>query len=292
MKTDKEYPATHSMETSWFAIDAEGNVAIADFGDDGPVPSFVGYNQICFSEVIFTTMAGYEGKGIPCMNFTDEQIDKMLSYSKPTKEIEAYDKHYFFDGIIEIDGAYKQEIEQMILEDKEKEEHEFCRLSPDRLLYYSNCDFSEYPFVMRHVKNFYEFYIDGDNEIYFSPFYYYKQEWLNFPSVKQSTPTHPFESGQLPQSVVDKAVKLPIKFKDEKYIQFAKYFNFITWGENGCFHTKDDKYYFMMKDENNQVVFYGTECEKLDQCTSVIMPIRPPCIPRYMGQRGGRISVL
>lgn len=28
MKTKKEYPATHSMWTAWFAIDADGNVAI------------------------------------------------------------------------------------------------------------------------------------------------------------------------------------------------------------------------------------------------------------------------
>ena len=38
MKTDKEYPATHSMWTAWFAIDIDGNVAIMECDDNGPAP--------------------------------------------------------------------------------------------------------------------------------------------------------------------------------------------------------------------------------------------------------------
>lgn len=42
MKTDKEYPATHSMSTSWFGIDKDGKVAVIDFNENGPVPSSIG----------------------------------------------------------------------------------------------------------------------------------------------------------------------------------------------------------------------------------------------------------
>jgi len=35
----KEYPATHSMETSWFAIDEDGAVAVLHFEENGPVPT-------------------------------------------------------------------------------------------------------------------------------------------------------------------------------------------------------------------------------------------------------------
>ena len=38
MKIDKEYPATHSMSTSWYCVDDNGNVAIIDFNENGPVP--------------------------------------------------------------------------------------------------------------------------------------------------------------------------------------------------------------------------------------------------------------
>lgn len=38
MKIDKEYPATHSMSTSWYMVDDEGNVGIMQFDDNGPIP--------------------------------------------------------------------------------------------------------------------------------------------------------------------------------------------------------------------------------------------------------------
>ena len=38
MKTTKEFPATHSMSTQWFVADEEGNIALFDFDENGPVP--------------------------------------------------------------------------------------------------------------------------------------------------------------------------------------------------------------------------------------------------------------
>ena len=38
MLIDKEYPATHSMSTSWYIFDEDGNVGIMDFNANGPVP--------------------------------------------------------------------------------------------------------------------------------------------------------------------------------------------------------------------------------------------------------------
>ena len=38
MKTMKEFPATHSMSTEWFVVDEEGNIALFDFDENGPVP--------------------------------------------------------------------------------------------------------------------------------------------------------------------------------------------------------------------------------------------------------------
>ena len=40
---DKEYPATHSMSTAWYMVDADGNVGLMNFDDNGPVPEF---NQV------------------------------------------------------------------------------------------------------------------------------------------------------------------------------------------------------------------------------------------------------
>jgi hypothetical protein len=35
---EADYPAAHSMDTSWFAVDEAGRVAIFDSGEDGAVP--------------------------------------------------------------------------------------------------------------------------------------------------------------------------------------------------------------------------------------------------------------
>ena len=34
MKTNKEYPATHSMSTAWYCVDEDGNVGIFDIDDN------------------------------------------------------------------------------------------------------------------------------------------------------------------------------------------------------------------------------------------------------------------
>ena len=52
MKTDKEYPATHSMCTAGYFVDEEDNVAIFSFDDNGPIPDTVDQdiwvNELCF----------------------------------------------------------------------------------------------------------------------------------------------------------------------------------------------------------------------------------------------------
>ena len=36
-----DYPAAHSMDTEWFAVDADGHVAVFETGEPGPVPDSV-----------------------------------------------------------------------------------------------------------------------------------------------------------------------------------------------------------------------------------------------------------
>lgn len=39
---DADYPAAHSMDTTWFAVDAKGQVAMFFTGDNGPLPQRFG----------------------------------------------------------------------------------------------------------------------------------------------------------------------------------------------------------------------------------------------------------
>ena len=65
MKTDKEYPATHSMDTAWFVSDLDGNVAIFQFEEDGPGP--IPFTDLHTDELI--PMHGDEKNGISVMPF-------------------------------------------------------------------------------------------------------------------------------------------------------------------------------------------------------------------------------
>ena len=81
MKTDKEYPATHSMDTAWFVSDLDGNVAIFQFEEDGPGP--IPYTNLHTDELI--PMLGEEKEGISVMPFTQKQVEELKSGLKPVK---------------------------------------------------------------------------------------------------------------------------------------------------------------------------------------------------------------
>lgn len=79
MIKDKEYPATHSMMTSWYAIDLDGNVAILEFGHNGPVPQCIAFEENTPEDVIFSEIPTSEEGLMPCLNLTDKQIANLIS---------------------------------------------------------------------------------------------------------------------------------------------------------------------------------------------------------------------
>lgn len=81
MKTDKEYPATHSMDTAWFVSDLDGNVAIFQFEEEGPGP--IPFTDLHTDELI--PMLGEGKKGISVMPFTKKQVEELKSGLKPVK---------------------------------------------------------------------------------------------------------------------------------------------------------------------------------------------------------------
>ena len=77
MKTDKEYPATHSMSTSWYMVDDEGNIAIMQFDDNGPIP--LGVHQECnFASNLIFGEGFHNGKIDDSIQLTKEQIEELL----------------------------------------------------------------------------------------------------------------------------------------------------------------------------------------------------------------------
>lgn len=110
MKTNKEYPATHSMSTAWFCADMDGNVAIIDIDDDGPVPVGTGgYNEGTYVYEIWSeTLPTHTEERIYDLPLTDEQIAPLLLPKDDEKDIWTeddgmYANSYWDNVIVKID---------------------------------------------------------------------------------------------------------------------------------------------------------------------------------------------
>ena len=76
MKTDKEYPATHSMSTAWYVADEDGNVAIMNYNDNGPVPWET--EETSIEELVYGHFEDYDTKDHITVDLTDDQIDDLM----------------------------------------------------------------------------------------------------------------------------------------------------------------------------------------------------------------------
>lgn len=64
----KDYPAAHSMDTHWFAVDAEGNVGAFDSGENGWLPGW----WVCQSPAVFQFLREEAQRlGEDCFSLTD-----------------------------------------------------------------------------------------------------------------------------------------------------------------------------------------------------------------------------
>lgn len=106
MKTDKEYPATHSMSTSWYIVDDEGNVGIFDFSDNGPVPYNVKYDNCIYNLSAGMWVDGYDSAKI---ELTDDQLLELLS--DPINPNELY---YWDDKFVQIDTSREKEFQKLM----------------------------------------------------------------------------------------------------------------------------------------------------------------------------------
>jgi hypothetical protein len=108
MIKDKEYPATHSMSTAWFAIDKCGNVAMIDFDDNGPIPNMVP-EDLSIDDVL-TYVFKNTVKPMPSespFKFTRRQLKKIISVAEdgaPTEELMG-DDVYIYDKMVVIDKS-------------------------------------------------------------------------------------------------------------------------------------------------------------------------------------------
>ena len=238
MKADKEYPATHSMSTAWYVADIDGNVAIIDYDDNGPVPW--GTEDTCIENLIF----GDDDNSTELqLALTDEQIDELME--KPHRPED--EDMWYYGCIIQIDR--NQERVFLELAKRKDFEIEYC-LSKERGLYqidaFECLDEKTYKvlkdstlqimldkgiiYTVYKLKDMNTNSIWKDEQITFEkgfdnlPYYIYCQPyWTSSLPERLNIPENPVKLSQFPEQLRKRIPILPFKFSEQKNFQIAEW---------------------------------------------------------------------
>ena len=243
MIKDKEYPATHSMATSWFAVDCEGNVALIDFNNNGPVPTVV--QEESFESIIAKHFVDKSNK-IRRTILTEEQVDLLVScfdFEPFNKD----DEHFILDDSIwRIDPQLKDDFFKIM----EGYEDSLVILSEEKGLYY--IVYLSEKIVKKYLKGFVKqnslficyFFIftcieeetdsnpprlaEGFENL---PMFIYAQEYWDPPLKRIHIPKHPIKANQLTEENMERVLHFPFSFKNKEQIPIHLYYPSSWYGE-------------------------------------------------------------
>ena len=244
MKIDKEYPATHSMSTSWYVVDDDGNVGIMDYNENGPVPW--GIEETCGEELKYGHWEDFQSKKFLGFNLTDEQIYDLLHEGhKPSEET------LWFDCVVKIDKKKTDRFLELYRKNDVYKEDALC-LSEELGLY----SFDAYDCAhdvrgnetsirgtlktMLEEELILEVYriqsfdmgdqCIGGKTVYSkefdnSPYFMFHQPYCpeELPQ-KMHEPNHPVSIHQIPEEFRHRLHKIPGRFKDMETFQIAQYY--------------------------------------------------------------------
>ncbi len=296
MKTNKEYPATHSMATAWYCVDEEGNVGVFEIEDNGPKPE--GWEEDLDVNDLFWYDFSCEGEdGIKDLCLTPEQIKPLLKpLNAPDKwehkkmtctsylsggRKEVTEHSYFYnaswnDVIIKIDMEKLQLLLQAVSRDKD----DIVCLSRNDGYFF--VDFSmnqegvelleKHNVVLARYHAPYYYYEDWEtdtnvlaqreDEYNRMPIFIYQQDY--WPSegaaTRMSNPANPMKKEQLPQKIRVRITQLPVKFREAKTIQLAEFLPvYIMYRAE---YSGDDDWYQICS-SNGETEYYGINTHKI-----------------------------
>lgn len=282
MKIDKEYPATHSMSTAWFCADMEGNVAIIDIEDDGPVPVGTGgYNDgTHIWETWEDVMPSHTEERIYDLPLTDEQIVPMLlpigdEKDVWTREYGRYINKQWADLIAKIDLG-KLDILRKVLSHKDENN---LYLSPNPIcisrsqgLFFMDLGNDkeavdtllqeEVVLELYKAPRIWPAYNDDGNlldGIKHFPFFLYHQDYTPgfLPAERMTMPQFPLKVTQLSVELQKNIKTLPLRFSENKYILLAEHIP--VYGAYTAQYKYDGKIWDMLAKDDKEVVYYNTE---------------------------------
>lgn len=282
MIIDKEYPATHSMDTSWFAIDLDGNVAILNFDDNGPVPTLASSDNSACSVVTEVLAEKSNELPYPCLEFSIEEINEIINNSRPFKD--NYGEINFFDTLVKVK---KDKLDDFceVAKALDVDTYETICLNKEECFFYVNwySDDAEKNQLVRKLindktitvlckLNFWCGDNDDEEEIELKgfPFYVYRQNYdPRIPIRRTQSPKFIFKEDRLSIQNRHRALRLPIRFDENKSFQTAMYTPCSSYSDTVKINDKKYSYLRTANDEDvliarNSIynMYCGRSCRK------------------------------
>lgn len=242
MFIDKEYPATHSMSTGWFIADKDGNIAIFDFNENGPIPCDIPESSA--NGVLEEDFVLPDEKGIRNFNFDDNQADIIIEKLKTPSEFDEYGEY-----IVLIDVAQTEEFLKSALKNK----YLHACYSKSKGLYliepYEAKTTANELIQRKIILKSKIFFFDTNNDVYdektgsynyvhddlfeIFPFYLYQQPyWTAHLTERTFVPKCKFKITQFNPDDQKRVLRLPISFDECSKLQIAEFLPSYSCGND------------------------------------------------------------
>ena len=301
MKTNKEYPATHSMETAWYCVDEEGNVGIFDIDQNGPKPALKEGHREFVDDVIWDE---FPSKSDGCMRSLPLTVDQIKNILVPKTHFKNkwefsyghWTNFWWSEIVVKIDVQKTHILKEAITLSENQESTIVC-LSKEQGWYYlcfaynkagvklleSNKVVLEIYDTSHIISSYYDDEFEEGAKDYTKtlPVFLYTQgiSPRTAPAIRTANPNSPLKISQLPEEIQRKMIKLPVRFKEKTRIQLADFvpvcgyyndyvYNGKRWGalakaEGGVFYYNNKDEERLSEDEMKRLLASG-EAEKYD----------------------------
>lgn len=282
MQTNKEYPATHSMDTAWYCVDEEGNVGLFAIEENGPIPEEYEMG-LEVNDVFWHDFSIVNKDGVRDLNLSLEQITPMLlpvttpdNWKKVRFKEDSWIHNESWDEvIIKIDMTKLSILLEAASKDKDK--YNLVCLSRKEGYFFVQFAFNKEGVELLEKYNVvlarYKAPVYGDLEYsdeteqqadinnHFPIFVY--QEPFNpreGPAKRMTNPATPLKMAQLPKAIRERITKLPLKFRETEFIQIAEY---VPVEVDSTSIDVGGESWLEIRSSNNEIVYLGGESDKI-----------------------------
>ena len=226
------------MDTAWFAVDLDGNVAIFQFEEDGPGP--IPFTDVHTNEIISEIGAWTPNYSI--MPFTKEQIEVLKAGLKPVSSVEDVklncnilinpSKIGYLIGLgAQFDLCYSEE--QGFYHLEYWKDRNNCNIEElieqGDIIAAQECDIEIYFLDSRKDQS--------EHRLANFPFYVYEQCYIDAAPERVVVPKFPFKVEQMLGRAKQYLFKLPVRFAEKEHLEPAEFIDSQCWLFNN--HTKE-----------------------------------------------------